>query len=314
MKNHIELTGRVAFAGVLLFAVATGCGQIPQDDEPPPATAANPPPAPDVQVAANADEYADTDPSALTDFRATLDPHGAWVEDPNYGTVWVPNAAEVGPDFTPYDTAGHWAYDDADYVWVSDYDWGWAPFHYGRWVMGYGGGWVWIPGRVYGPAWVSWRMGGGDYIGWGVAPPLFVWRGGYPTAYVGVGYGYGPRYSFVAHGDIFSPHVHGSVVVGAQAGAIAVHSTAYGAGGSVRGPAPASIGVSAGAVVHVSANDRGMTMARGFSKPSTAVALGAHAPSKHVVRGAQPRRAAGPAVRRGGAAVHSGGGGRGGHR
>ena len=47
------------------------------------------------------DEYADTDPSALSDFHGTLDAHGTWVDDPTYGTVWVPNANEVGADFAP---------------------------------------------------------------------------------------------------------------------------------------------------------------------------------------------------------------------
>src|SRR3984957_14695181 len=88
------------------------------------------PPVQDVQIGVEGDSYADTDPSALTDYRSTLDPYGTWVDDPNYGTVWVPNADQVGSDFTPYVSAGHWTYDDEDdYVWISDYAWGWAPFH-----------------------------------------------------------------------------------------------------------------------------------------------------------------------------------------
>lgn len=39
----------------------------------------------------NGDSYADTDPSALTEFRPALDGHGQWVNDPTYGTIWVPN-------------------------------------------------------------------------------------------------------------------------------------------------------------------------------------------------------------------------------
>ncbi|MDP9150733.1 MAG: hypothetical protein M3O36_12450, partial [Myxococcota bacterium] len=93
-------------------------------------------------------ELVDNDPSALTDFHGTLDPYGTWMEDASYGTVWVPSPTVVGPHFTPYVTSGRWAYDD-DYVWVSDYEWGWAPFHYGRWVYGGGVGWEWIPGRRY---------------------------------------------------------------------------------------------------------------------------------------------------------------------
>ena len=39
-------------------------------------------------------------------------------DDATYGTVWVPSAKEVGPDFQPYVTAGHWVYDN-DWIWAS---------------------------------------------------------------------------------------------------------------------------------------------------------------------------------------------------
>src|SRR5262249_7908557 len=104
-------------------------------------------------VVGEADEYADADPAALTDFRTSLHPYGTWVEAEPYGTVWVPSDTVVGTDFVPYVSAGHWTYAD-DYVWVSDYEWGWAPFHYGRWVYAAPRAhWVWIPGRVYSGAW-----------------------------------------------------------------------------------------------------------------------------------------------------------------
>src|SRR6202012_307314 len=107
-----------------------------------------------------ADEYSDTDPSALNEFKPALEGHGQWVDDATYGTVWGPSQAEVGTDFQPYETAGHWTYsDDTDYVWVSDYSWGWAPFHYGRWAYVGPYGWSWIPGRVSSGAWGSWRAG-----------------------------------------------------------------------------------------------------------------------------------------------------------
>src|SRR5512141_410402 len=114
-------------------------------------------------------DRADADPRALTTFRAQLDTHGTWVNDPTYGTVWVPNRAEVGADFAPYVTAGHWALDqDGDWIWVSDYPFGDVVFHYGRWVWVGGTGWVWVPGYAYAPAWVVWRtpVAGYDYVGW----------------------------------------------------------------------------------------------------------------------------------------------------
>jgi hypothetical protein len=106
-------------------------------DDPSPSDTANESfPGQQVPIGVTADVFADTDPSALTDFRTALDPHGTWVQDPMYGTMWTPSSDEIGADFMPYVSAGHWAY-DGDYAWVSDYTWGWVAFHYGRWQ--------WIP-------------------------------------------------------------------------------------------------------------------------------------------------------------------------
>ena len=55
--------------------------------------------APQEVPVGDGDEYSDTDPSAATDFRSTLDPYGTWVDDPTYGQIWVPSPAEVGPYF-----------------------------------------------------------------------------------------------------------------------------------------------------------------------------------------------------------------------
>lgn len=156
-----------------------------------------------------ADEYADNDPSALTDFRDTLDPHGTWVQDPTYGTVWVPNQAEVGSDFAPYQTGGHWDVSDGgDWMWASDYDWGWAPFHYGRWVWA-NSYWGWIPGRTYAPAWVTWRVGDGGYLGWAPLPPSWYWADG-----IAVGLWTVPMaaYCFVPTTAVFNHHVSTYVV------------------------------------------------------------------------------------------------------
>jgi hypothetical protein len=103
-------------------------------------------------------------------FHDTLSPYGMWVRSLDYGTVWVPSAAVVGTDFVPYATAGRWAYSTAGWMFVSDWDWGWAPFHYGRWYVDAFWGWVWVPDSVWGPAWVDWRVGGG-LIAWAPLPP-----------------------------------------------------------------------------------------------------------------------------------------------
>ncbi|MDB5060238.1 MAG: hypothetical protein JWP67_81, partial [Mucilaginibacter sp.] len=101
------------------------------------------------------------------EFYDQLSPYGAWVSDPNYGDVWVP---DVNGDFRPYVTNGHWVLTEYGNTWVSDYPWGWATFHYGRWHYDDYYGWEWIPGNDWAPAWVSWRNGNG-YYGWAPLEP-----------------------------------------------------------------------------------------------------------------------------------------------
>ncbi len=100
-------------------------------------------------------------------FYDQLSPYGSWINYPGYGYVWMPSA---GPDFRPYSTNGNWIYTDAGWTWSSNYSWGWAPFHYGRWFYENGYGWMWIPGNEWAPAWVSWR-GSGEYYGWAPLGP-----------------------------------------------------------------------------------------------------------------------------------------------
>ena len=100
-------------------------------------------------------------------FYDALSPYGYWVDYPNYGYVWMP---DVDPDFSPYATAGHWVFTDDGWMWVSDYPWGWATFHYGRWDYDELYGWFWVPDDEWGPAWVSWRRSPG-YYGWAPLRP-----------------------------------------------------------------------------------------------------------------------------------------------
>ncbi len=141
------------------------------------------------------------DPNAYQDFRDELAPHGQWVDDAQYGQVWVPSVAEVGADFTPYYSNGQWTLSDYGWTWVSNHSWGWAPFHYGRWMQLGGRGWSWIPGRVWGPAWVHWRTGGG-YVGWAPLPPRGV-RINPPTFGVR-----GHYWNFVAENQLTAPRLY----------------------------------------------------------------------------------------------------------
>jgi hypothetical protein len=94
---------------------------------------------------------------------------GSWIEVGNYGYCWQPDVAVRDSSWRPY-ADGYWAYTDLGWTWVSYEDYGWATYHYGRWVRLADYGWIWKPGYEWGPAWVSWRFGGG-YAGWAPLPP-----------------------------------------------------------------------------------------------------------------------------------------------
>ena len=102
-------------------------------------------------------------------FYSNLSPQGSWYSSAEYGQVWRPY--DVDYNWNPY-YDGHWVYTDLGWTWVSDYEWGSIPYHYGTWVMDANLGWVWVPGYVWAPAWVVFRSGP-DYIGWAPVAPGF---------------------------------------------------------------------------------------------------------------------------------------------
>ena len=108
------------------------------------------------------------DDVSLQTFYDELSPYGTWINDPEYGYVWRPDVDQR--EFRPYYSNGRWAMTEYGNTWVSNYDWGWAPFHYGRWMYNRYNNWVWLPDTVWGPAWVNWRSGGGNY-GWAPMGP-----------------------------------------------------------------------------------------------------------------------------------------------
>lgn len=107
------------------------------------------------------------DQVSLDLFYNELSPYGYWDNDPNYGEIWYP---QVESNFRPYSSNGYWTMTQYGNTWVSNYSWGWAPFHYGRWVNTPHRGWGWTPGYEWGPAWVDWRSGNG-YYGWAPMTP-----------------------------------------------------------------------------------------------------------------------------------------------
>lgn len=116
-----------------------------------------------------------------------LDDNGDWRPAMGYGNVWFPH---VAAGWAPY-REGHWAWIDPwGWTWVDDEQWGYAPFHYGRWAS-IDGRWGWIPGPmevapVYAPALVVFVGGGpggfGGNIGWFPLGPREVYVPSYPVS------------------------------------------------------------------------------------------------------------------------------------
>ncbi|UCV03609.1 DUF6600 domain-containing protein [Dechloromonas denitrificans] len=126
-----------------------------------------------------------------------LDAYGDWQPAAEYGSVWYPRS--VAADWAPY-RFGRWAWVAPwGWTWIDQSPWGFAPFHYGRWVI-IGGRWGWVPGShvarpVYAPALVGWignpgwnvsfSFGSAPAVGWFPLAPREV----YVPAYL-----YSPTY------------------------------------------------------------------------------------------------------------------------
>ena len=157
----------------------------------------------------------ETVPAALLDtgdhqiFFAELSRFGEWFETRDYGFVWQPLALQTDPDWRPY-TRGRWVNSDQGWTWLSDEPFGWAVYHYGRWVLLAEQGWVWVPGDDWAPAWVSWRQND-DYLGWAPLPPETLYDEVYEyNPGIDVAYDVSPAYyNFVPVDHFYEPvHAH----------------------------------------------------------------------------------------------------------
>ncbi len=118
-----------------------------------------------------------------------LDEYGAWRQTPDYGPVWIPST--VAPGWAPY-SDGQWIYQNPwGWTWVDAAPWGFAPFHYGRWVS-FGGYWGWAPGPYWARPWY--------------APAMVAWFGG-PHFGIGFGFGFGGGFGWcpLGFGEPFFP-------------------------------------------------------------------------------------------------------------
>ena len=129
-----------------------------------------------------------------------LNQHGNWEVAAEYGNVWIP--ARVASGWEPYRDGSwvwtrHWGWS-----WVDNAPWGFAPFHYGRWVQ-HRGHWAWAPGRfeprpAYSPALVVWS--GGPQVSVGITiggvrrPPQTGWAPLAPRQVYVPTYSHSPQY------------------------------------------------------------------------------------------------------------------------
>jgi hypothetical protein len=140
-------------------------------------------------------------------FYDQLSPYGQWIEYPNYGHVWIPDA---GRGFAPYASDGYWIHTRYGWTWMSEYNWGWAPFHYGRWDYDSFYGWFWVPGYEWGPSWVNWRSANG-YYGWQPMRPGYgVYSGFYNNHYNNFDHWTFVRQNDFGRSDIYNYYVNRS--------------------------------------------------------------------------------------------------------
>ena len=156
------MTRRIASVGVVIVGLIAALGCVTKHYD------YAPPPHPHV---AHANTQNNEDYEFFYD---DLAPYGNWVWIDGPGMVWAPYNVTVG--WRPY-VEGHWANTDYGWTWASDEPYGWAVYHYGRWHNSANHGWVWVPGRTWGPAWVSWQHGDG-WTGWAPLPWRVKWRVG----------------------------------------------------------------------------------------------------------------------------------------
>jgi hypothetical protein len=151
MKTSMRLMTTAVLACMATGALAQGpvvdmTGNVWMVGEQPPAPPPLPSPAPAHIITGDAAIYYES-----------LRPFGSWFQVTPFGHVWRPTVVVSNPEWRPYVDSGSWILVNNSWYWQSHYSWGWAPFHYGRWMKSSVLGWVWIPGTEWSGAWVTWR-------------------------------------------------------------------------------------------------------------------------------------------------------------
>jgi hypothetical protein len=156
-------------------------------------------------------------------FYDSLSSHGSWFETADYGYVWQPVAVRDS-NWRPY-SRGRWVCSDRGWNWVSEEPFGWATYHYGRWALLRGRGWIWVPGSEWAPSWVSWRENE-SHIGWAPLPPeTLAYRGHSWDSTVDVQFGIGASwFNFVEIRNFGGALYNHCLPVGGN-GSLVIHTT-----------------------------------------------------------------------------------------
>jgi hypothetical protein len=153
--------------------------------------------------------------------------YGAWSVGPDGAHWWTP--AKLPAGWQPYQQGAWWWSARWGWTWVDDQPWGFAPSHYGRWLM-QRGHWAWTPGQwgtarpVYAPALVGWF--GGASLAVGDAPAIG-WVALAPDEPVFPGYAVSARYWNALNDASVAPASRRAVAIVSRARLVPAGAVAY---------------------------------------------------------------------------------------
>ena len=179
---------------------------------------------------------------------ADLARHGAWSTGPDGVPLWTPARLPAG--WQPYQQ-GAWSWNPPwGWTWIDDQPWGFAPFHYGRWLWLHGH-WAWTPGRwgatrpVYAPALVGWFCGPALAVG---DAPVVGWVALAPDEAVLPGYAVSARAWSALNDASVAPASRRAVAIGTRARLVPAGPPAY---ANLAVPGAATVVVAAALLPHV---------------------------------------------------------------
>ena len=192
-----------------------------------------------------------------------LQQYGNFTQTAQYGAVWYPS--DVPQDWAPY-RDGHWSYVQPwGWTWVDNARWGFAPFHYGRWVQ-VDNRWGWVAGGgeaeyadaypVYSPALVTFvdvggaalagaalgfaagELSGGYAPAWiplGPREPYYPWYHARADYFAQVNRPYGVPRDIIVRGPTYVTNIHQTNIFINRGAATVIPAGAFARGASLRG-------------------------------------------------------------------------------